>query len=41
MIYDFSQLDQTKQYTYQDYLKWHFEERVELIKPRLRIRTSL
>jgi hypothetical protein len=31
-ITDISQLDQNKQYTYADYLTWHFEERVELIK---------
>jgi len=31
-ITDMSQLDFSKQYTYADYLKWRFEERVELIK---------
>jgi Uma2 family endonuclease len=31
-ITDISQLDFSKQYTYADYLKWRFEERVELIK---------
>ncbi len=31
-IYDIDQLDFTKQYTYTDYLTWHFKERVELIK---------
>jgi Uma2 family endonuclease len=31
-ITDLSQLDFSKQYTYADYLKWRFEERVELIK---------
>ena len=32
MIYDINKLDFSKQYTYADYLKWHFKERVELIK---------
>lgn len=32
MITSFDQLDLTKQYTYADYLKWHFKERLELIK---------
>lgn len=32
MITSFDQLDLTKQYTYADYLKWHFNERLELIK---------
>jgi len=32
MITDIEQLDFTKQYTYADYLTWHFEERVELIR---------
>lgn len=31
-ILDFSQLDLSKQYTYADYLRWQFKERVELIK---------
>jgi Uma2 family endonuclease len=31
-ITDISQLDFSKQYTYADYMKWRFEERVELIK---------
>lgn len=31
-ITDLSQLDLNKQYTYADYLKWQFSERVELIK---------
>lgn len=31
-ITDLSQLDLNKQYTYADYLTWHFNERVELIK---------
>ena len=31
-ITDISQLDFNKQYTYADYLTWHFKERVELIK---------
>lgn len=31
-ITKFSELDLNKQYTYADYLQWHFEERVELIK---------
>ena len=32
MITNFDQLDLTKQYTYADYLKWQFKERLELIK---------
>ncbi len=36
MITDLSQLDLEKQYTYQDYLKWHFTDRVELIKGWIR-----
>ncbi|MDR6803509.1 Uma2 family endonuclease [Dyadobacter sp. BE34] len=32
MITSFDQLDPTKQYTYADYLKWQFQERLELIK---------
>jgi len=32
IIKNFSDLDLSKQYTYSDYLKWHFSERVELIK---------
>lgn len=31
-ITDISQLDLNKTYTYADYLTWHFQERVELIK---------
>ena len=31
-ITDISQLDLNKKYTYADYLTWHFNERVELIK---------
>jgi Uma2 family endonuclease len=31
-ITKFSQLDLTKQYSYADYLTWHFNERVELIR---------
>lgn len=32
VITNFSELDLTKQYTYADYLKWEFSDRVELIK---------
>lgn len=32
MITSLKQLDLTKQYSYADYLKWRFEERVELIR---------
>ncbi len=32
---EFKDLDLTKEYTYADYLKWTFEERVELIKGRV------
>ena len=32
MIKSIDQLDFSKQYTYADYLTWHFEERVELIR---------
>lgn len=32
MITSFDQLDLTKRYTYADYLKWQFQERLELIK---------
>jgi Uma2 family endonuclease len=32
IIHRFEDLDLSKQYTYADYLNWHFEERVELIK---------
>ena len=32
MITDINQLDTSKRYTYADYLTWHFQERVELIK---------
>ena len=31
----FSDLDLTKTYTYADYIKWTFEERVELIKGKI------
>jgi Uma2 family endonuclease len=31
LVTNFSELDLTKQYTYADYLLWHFSERVELI----------
>ena len=32
---EFADLDLTKSYTYADYLKWTFDERVELIKGRI------
>lgn len=32
MVTDINELDLGKQYTYADYLTWHFKERVELIK---------
>ncbi len=32
---ELSDLDLNKLYTYADYLKWKFEERVELIKGRI------
>lgn len=32
IVYNFSDLDLTKSYTYADYLKWQFQERVELIR---------
>ncbi len=32
IVYNFSDLDLTKTYSYSDYLKWQFQERVELIK---------
>lgn len=32
VITDINQLDLSKQYTYADYLKWQFEERIELLK---------
>ncbi len=32
VVYNFSDLDLTKTYSYSDYLLWKFEERVELIK---------
>lgn len=35
MITDINQLDLEKSYTYADYLKWQFDERVELIKGKL------
>lgn len=34
-IRQFSDLDLDKQYTYADYLKWRFEERLELIKGKI------
>ena len=34
-IVEFSDLDLTKTYSYADYLKWIFEERLELIKGRI------
>lgn len=36
IITNFSDLDLTKEYTYSDYLQWHFSERVELIKGFIR-----
>lgn len=35
MITSIDQLDLDKQYSYADYLKWQFQERVELIKGRI------
>jgi Uma2 family endonuclease len=35
MITDINQLDLQKTYSYADYLKWRFEERVELIKGKI------
>jgi Uma2 family endonuclease len=35
MITDISQLDPNGTYTYADYLKWQFDEQIELIKGRL------
>ena len=35
MITDINQLDLTKTYTYGDYLKWKFTERVELIRGKI------
>ena len=35
MITDIDQLDLQKSYSYADYLKWRFEERVELIKGKI------
>lgn len=35
MITSLDQLDLSKQYSYADYLKWQFQERVELIKGRI------
>jgi hypothetical protein len=32
IVYNFSDLDLTKTYSYADYLLWQFQERVELIK---------
>lgn len=32
IVYNFSDLDLTKTYSYSDYLMWQFQERVELIK---------
>ena len=34
-IMQFSDLDLTKSYTYADYLKWQFDERIELIKGKI------
>jgi Uma2 family endonuclease len=34
-IVDYSQLDLSKSYTYWDYLKWQFADRVELIRGRI------
>ena len=31
-VYNFSDLDLTKTYSYSDYLLWKFDERIELIK---------
>lgn len=36
MITSLSQLDLNKQYTYADYLKWEFDERIELFKGFIR-----
>ena len=41
MITRIDQLDLTKQYSYADYLKWHFEERVELLKGFIRQMSAL
>ena len=35
IITNFNQLDPTKKYSYADYLKWQFDEYVELIKGRI------
>ncbi len=35
LITGFDQLDLTKEYTYADYLKWQFQEKVELIKGKI------
>ena len=35
MITSLDQLDFNKRYTYADYIKWKFEERVELLKGKL------
>ena len=35
MITDLSQLDPNGTYTYADYLKWHFDQNVELIEGRI------
>ena len=36
IVTNFEDLDLTKEYTYSDYLLWHFSERVELIKGFIR-----
>jgi Uma2 family endonuclease len=35
IVYNFSDLDLTKTYSYADYLLWQFQERVELIKGKI------
>lgn len=35
LVYNFSDLDLSKTYTYADYLLWRFEERVELINGKI------
>lgn len=34
-ITDMNQLDFSKNYTYADYLTWHFKEKIELIKGKI------
>jgi Uma2 family endonuclease len=34
-IFDYAQLDLNGTYTYMDYLRWHFKERVELIRGKV------